>query len=189
MQIKIEHQIKTQKERAHHIEQIRIATHRLNELISTTVALSSETQEILLNQCFGNLADCYAVEFGNNLAIYAGHLLSLSSQYRYIGLKLLLNLHKSCLRAEKRYLGFDNIQHFISSVPFLKESDSHTEDLILSSFESLSISNAIKDVDIASHGRVLTLPESQFAEGTVKATWQWLSNDLGLSPSKPFYSL
>ena len=182
-------QLRSPQEQMRNIQLLKNGIQRLCELVVNTNALSNETQEILLNQCFGNFVDYYALDFGNNISMYAGHILSISPQHRYIGLQLLFNLWKSPLKNEKRDLGLDSVQHCVLSIPFLKESDSHTEDLILHSFEAFAQSNVIKEVDIASHGKVVVLPEPQFVEGTAKSAWQWLSKDLGLAPSKPFYSL
>ena len=155
----------------------------------TTTALSSETQEILLNQCLREFTSYYVSKYGKNVAIYAGHIMQLSPPYRYIGLQLLSNLQKSCLGIEDRDFCLEYTQYFKLSVPFLKERDSYTENQILSTYGSQSASIVAKDTDMVSKGQSIFLPETKFNEGCVKNFWQWLSHDLGLSPSKPFYSL
>lgn len=185
----VQQELRNPQEQMRNIQLLKNGIQRLIELVAKTDALSNETQEILLNQCFGNFVDYYALDFGNNISMYAAHILSLSSYHRYIGVQLLFHLWKSPLKSDKRDLGLDSVEHFVLAVPFLKDSDSHTEDLILHSLQAFASSTVIKDVDIASHGKIAALPDTQLVEGTAKSAWQWLSKDLGLSPSKPFYSL
>ncbi|KAJ3347722.1 hypothetical protein HDU91_006716 [Kappamyces sp. JEL0680] len=164
--------------------------HGLSQMreVLAPATVSAEVQDLLFQRCFGNVLQYFALDFGNNIAQYVGQIISLSSPYRQVGLRVAQLLWHSSLRQEKHAHSLNALRNLLRSVPFIKVTDQVTEELLLQTFDSPN-GDLIKEIDVASQGRVEPMPEFEIFQGSVRAAWNWLSNDIGISPSNRLFSM
>ncbi len=149
---------------------------------------TSEGQDLIFQKCIINVIQCFGYEFGNNIALYVGQIISLSSPYRQVGLRIAQMLWHSSLREERNAHSLNGLRNLLRSLPFIKSSDSITEELLLQCFDGPN-NQQVKTMDVASQGKMEPMPELEIAKGSLRTTWSWLSNEMGISPSNRLFSL
>lgn len=159
----------------------------LKELSTVNEELAPETQQMLFDGCVESFIAEYGPKFGFNISNYLARIMSISALYRSVGLKLAKSFWNANLRKEEGRSGSDGVLSLLRFLPFLKNPDSATQELILQSFPPNSA--LIMEIDVASHGKIEHERGMDLVEGSARSAWNWLSRDMGLSPSKAIYAI
>lgn len=165
---------------------LKIGLDTLQELFIKVDVIDPETANILLQQCVGCAIEFFQ-EYGNNVAQYVSHIVSISAAYREVGIRIAQLLwHSSDNKLHAN--GLSGLRNLLRTIPFMKESDLMTEELILEPFNPPN-HDLIKELDVASQGKVEYMPDVELSGGSVKAALNWLSSDLGIAPSNRMFGL
>ncbi|KAJ3320881.1 hypothetical protein HDV06_004777 [Boothiomyces sp. JEL0866] len=127
-------------------------------------------------------------QFTNNMALYIGQIISVSPTHRKVGLNMAQSLWITALSKHRDLNNIGNLRALLRSIPFLSESTPESDDLILVTFDHES-EVFIKELDLASQGRVEPVPELAIPTGALRDAWNWLTAELHISPSNRMFSL
>ncbi|KAJ3257292.1 hypothetical protein HK103_004846 [Boothiomyces macroporosus] len=126
--------------------------------------------------------------FTNNMALYIGQIISVSPAHKKVGLNMAQSLWITALSKHRDLNNIGNLRALLRSIPFLSESTPESDDLILVTFDHES-EVFIKELDLASQGRVEPVPELAIPSGALREAWNWLTGELHISPSNRMFSL
>jgi hypothetical protein len=168
------------------IEDLQRGINRLKEIITNNPNVPLEAQLILFKQCMTSVFAHFISEFGNNIAQYVGQIIFLDGAYHSLGLSMCDILWKTASELQMDLNKLHQIKVLLKGIPFVKENSHEKDQLILMIFKQ---SGEQKDVDVASQGRFEALPPFECSTGSVRAAWNWIHNDLGISPSNKMYGL
>lgn len=167
------------------LEQLHRGLSKLTELSLNTSSISPETRTQLFQQCLGTAINYFSEEYGNNIAQYIAQIVCLNGEYREVGIRMAQLLWYSPPAGQDGH-NLNSLRNLLRSLPFIKDPDSLTEGLLLDTF-STSANSLIKEMDVASQGRVELMPEFEIAQGSVRSAWLWLSSNMGISPSNKMF--
>ncbi|KAJ3275486.1 hypothetical protein HDV01_000313 [Terramyces sp. JEL0728] len=153
---------------------------------------SDPTNMQILTRIYGeslpSIITHFLEQFTNNMALYIGQILSVSPTHRKVGLNMAQSLWITALSKHRDLNNIGNLRALLRSIPFLPESTPESDELILVTFDHES-DVFIKELDLASQGRVEPVPELAVPAGALRDAWNWLTAELHISPSNRMFSL
>ncbi|KAI8900095.1 hypothetical protein BC833DRAFT_583265 [Globomyces pollinis-pini] len=127
-------------------------------------------------------------KYTNNMAQYIGQLILISPNHKQFGLKMAQLLWVIAMAEHQNLSDIGHLRSLIRSIPFLQDPTIDSDDLVLRTFDHHN-QTFIKELDVASQGRVEPLPELDIPEGSVRAAWNWLHHRLKINPSNKMFDL
>jgi hypothetical protein len=168
------------------MEQLHKSLIKILGLFQNSDSVSSEIRNQLFQECLGTAINYFCDKYGNNIAQYIGQIISINGGYREVGIRMAQLLWHSPQAAKKDSPSLNSLRNLLRSLPFAKNPDQLTEELILNTFPATA-TDLIKDMDLASQGRVELMPEFEIALGSVRSSWLWLSVNMGIMPSNKMF--
>jgi hypothetical protein len=120
-----------------------------------------------LEGCIKHFFEPFIFEYGNNLADYFGHLVSLGGSHRVIGLKM-ISILSELAKEQKITKRLSSLTALIIRLPFLGSAAKETALLIGSIIEDDETQHY--DVDLSSQGKLQTTSHRPTQVGSVKYT-------------------
>jgi hypothetical protein len=153
------------------------------DILQSNNQFPPEAKKSLLGRGFGPIVSFFIRTYGNNIAEFLGHIVCLSNEYALLGIKM-LEIVWDIVRTQVGDFGsFASFRVLVQKIMFIPDIGEEVAKLALFIFNDDDFSlQVIKDLDLASQGRVDKLPVFEQSPGSVKynkfknrLTCQWMS--------------
>ena len=158
----------------------------LDSLIDKVV-LAEGIMDSIFERCVLNFIQVSIMRFGNNLADYTGQLISFADEHQRLGLRMLkiLSYVAKDMNVRKKISSLRMLQ---SRLPFMPEYSKEAE-VIIASVVACDNEEMHLDADLVSQMKLEKYPSRVIPVGSVKATSNWFSQDLGIEASNRLFGL
>ena len=119
----------------------------------------------VFEKCWKNIVDPFLFNYVNNLASYCGQLIALGGEYKTIGLRLIVVLNEMC--TSRNITHNQVLKNLMNKLPFMDQYTHDGQQVIASVLKAFATVR-LKDIDLASQGKIDFLPSVDIDQGSVK---------------------